>query len=74
MLLVLVGMEPNDVWYLAVAEPLQTLTGLRVPQLHLTVVAARQELSSIVRERYILDGLHVTVECPQAVSVSVYIP
>lgn len=40
MLLVLVGMESDNIWNLAVAETLQTLARLGVPELHLTVVTA----------------------------------
>ena len=74
VLLVLVGMEPDNVWDLAVTEPLQTLSGLRVPEFHLTVVTARQELPSIIRESHVLDGLHMPMECPQAISMCIHVP
>ena len=48
VLLVIIGVEADDVGGLAVAESLETLTGLGVPQLDLTIVATGQELGAVV--------------------------
>lgn len=49
-------------------------TSFCIPQLHLTVVSAAQELGSIVGERYVLDGLMVSHESPQTVALLIDIP
>lgn len=50
VLLVLIRMEADDVWYLSVTESFQALPSLGVPELHRPVVTARQELATIVRK------------------------
>ena len=74
VLLVVVGMEPNHVRNLSVAKAVEALTGLCIPEFHLSVISTRQELATVVRERKVFDGLYVSMECPQTVPVSVYIP
>jgi len=65
--LVAVGVEPDHV------QPLERLRHLVsiTTQFHLSVVPTRQELATVVRERKVIDGLDVSVECPQAVPMSV---
>ena len=48
ILLILVRVEANDVGNFSIAETLQTLTGFRVPQLHLTIVTAGKKLTTII--------------------------
>ena len=40
ILLIFVGMEPDDVRDLSVTEPFQALACLRIPQLHLAIISA----------------------------------
>jgi len=74
VLLVVVGMEPNNVRNLPVAKPVEALAGLSIPQFHLPVISTRQELAAIVRERNVLDSFYVSMECPHTVPMSVYVP
>ncbi len=48
VLLVFIGMELDDVGYFAVAETLYALSSLRIPQLHLAIIAAGQKASTVV--------------------------
>jgi hypothetical protein len=73
-LLVVIGMEPNNVRNLSVAKAVEALTGLCIPEFHLPVISTRQELAAVVRERKVLDSLYVSMERPQAVPVSVNVP
>ena len=74
VLLVVVGMEPDHVRNLSVAKAVEALTGLSIPEFHLSVISTRQELAAIVRERKVFDGFYVSMECPHTVPMSVYIP
>jgi len=74
VLLVVVGMEPDNVWCLTVTKPLQTLARLSVPQFHLAVVPTRQEFPAIIGEGNILDGLDVAMERAQTVSMIIHVP
>ena len=62
ILLIFVGMEPNDVRDLSVAKPFEALTCLRVPQLHLTIITTGEEPATIVREANVLDGFDMAHE------------
>jgi hypothetical protein len=73
-LLIFVRMETHHVRSLAVTEPLETLTGLGVPQFHLAVVTTRQKLPTIIGECDVLDSLHMTMEGPEAISMCIHIP
>lgn len=48
VLLVVVGMEPNNVRDLSIAKPVEALTGLSIPQFHLSVISTGQEIPAIV--------------------------
>ena len=48
ILFVLVWMEFDTIWSLAVAKPLDALACLRVPELHLSIIPAGQEPSTVV--------------------------
>ena len=48
ILLVVVGMEPNYVRNLSVAKAAEALTGLCIPEFHLSVISTRQELAAVV--------------------------
>jgi len=74
VLLVVVRVEPNHIRNLSVAKAVETLSGLSIPEFHLPVISAGQELATVVRERKVFDSLYVSVECPQAVPMSVYVP
>lgn len=74
MLFVLVRMELDDVGYLAVAEPLQTLASFGIPELDLTIVATRQELGSVIVEAQVFDRFDVAMECAKTSTMCVHIP
>jgi hypothetical protein len=74
MLFVLIRMELHHVGYLPVAELFDTLSGLRVPELHLPIIPTREELFTVIGEGDILDGFDVPMEGTQAVAVGVDIP
>lgn len=48
VLFILVRMELDNVWNLAIAEPFQALASLGVPQFHLTVIPTRQKLATVI--------------------------
>lgn len=62
MLFVFVRVELDNVRDLAIAETLDTLSSLRVPELDLSVVTTRKECSAVVGEGQVLDMFHVPVE------------
>jgi hypothetical protein len=64
ILLVVVRVKPNYVRDLSVAKAAEALTGLCIPEFHLPVISARQELAAIVGESKVLNGLHVSMESP----------
>lgn len=64
MLLILVGVEFDDIGCLAVAKPLDALARLGIPKFHSSVIGTGQELTSVVGERDVLDGLDMTIERP----------
>lgn len=74
ILFVVIGMEPDHVRNLSVAEAVEALAGLSIPEFHLSVITTGQELATVVRERKVFDGLYVSVEGPQAIPVSVDVP
>lgn len=74
VLLVVVGVKADDVGGLAVAEALETLAGLGVPELHLTIVAAGKEAFAVVGKGDVLDGLDVAVERAKTIAVGVHVP
>jgi len=74
ILLIVIGVEPNHIRYLSVAKAVETLTGLGIPEFHLPVISAGQELAAVVRERKVFDGLYVSMKRPHAVPVSVNVP
>jgi hypothetical protein len=67
-------MEANNVRDFAIAESLDTLASLCIPQLHLTVVCTRKKLSTIVGKCDILYSFDVSVESPKTISVIIYVP
>ena len=74
VLFVFVRMELDNVGDLTVAEPLDALACLCVPQLDLTVVAAREESSPVIGEGQIFDMFHVPVERSQTITMRVHVP
>ena len=64
ILLVVVRVEPNHVRNFSVAKAVEALTGLSIPELHLSVITTGQEFATVVREREILNGLYVSMEGP----------
>lgn len=67
-------MELDNVGDLTVTEPLDALACLCVPQLDLTVVAAREESSPVIGEGQIFDMFHVPVERSQTITMRVHVP
>ena len=61
-MLVFIRMELNHVGDLSVAKSFYTLTSLGVPELHLAVIATREETTAIVREANVLDGFDMAHE------------
>ena len=47
VLFVLIRVESDHIWNLAVAEPLQALAGFRIPQLDITVHTTAQQPTAI---------------------------
>ena len=74
MLFIFVGVEAHDIWDFAITEALDALASLRIPQLHLTVVTARQKLSAIIGESDIFYRLHMAMEGSKAITMGVDIP
>ena len=74
MLFILVRMEAHNVWDFAVAEALDALASFRIPQLHLTVITARQKLPAVIGECDVLHGLHVAMEGSKTIAMRVDIP
>lgn len=74
ILLVVVGMEPNHIRNLSVAKAAEALSGLCIPEFHLSVIPTRQKLAAVVRKRKVFDSFYVSMKGSQAVSVSVNVP
>lgn len=74
MLLIFIGMELDDIRYLAVTKSFQALPGFSIPEFHLTIITTRKEQAPIVGETKIFYSFCMAIERAQTVSVCVDIP
>ena len=68
------GPELGLVRHLATGERVDALAGLRVPELHVTVPAAAEELRAVVVEVYMANRRAVTKVCALDVAAVVHVP
>lgn len=70
----LCGVEADAVGHLAVAEGLDALAGLGVPQLHLAIEAGREEFGAIGGEADVAHSFAVTHEGAQTFAFAIDVP
>ena len=68
------GIDTHDVRCLARRELVDALSSLRVPELHISVVAGRDELRAGGVEVDVVDRLGVSSVRPQQFPLMVYVP
>lgn len=74
MLLVLVWMESDNIGNFTITKALQTLPCFCVPQFHLTVVTAGQELATVIGKCHVFYSFCMAMERTKAISMRVHVP
>lgn len=68
------GIDAHNMWSLSAGELVQAFPSLRVPKLHIPIIARRDELRSVWCEVDVVDRLVMARKCPQEFSLVVYVP